>query len=52
MPKPQWIARQLRDEIRAITRGVPMRWVSADEPDLRRTEKTQEAIGDRQHRDC
>jgi hypothetical protein len=44
MAKPQWIAKKLRDEIRVITRGVPMRWEPIDKPNPLHTDVTTEAF--------
>lgn len=45
MPKqPIALARKLRDDVYAITRGVPMRWVSVRELGLRHPELTEEAV--------
>ena len=44
MAKPQWIAKKLRDEIRIITRGVPMRWVPIDKPNPLHTDVTTDAF--------
>ena len=44
MAKPQWIAKKLRDEIRVITRGVPMRWEPIDKPNPLHMDVTTEAF--------
>lgn len=42
--KGEKFARKLRDEIHAITRGVPMRWVSVHELSLRHPDLAEEAV--------
>jgi hypothetical protein len=42
--QPLALARKLRDEVRAITRSVPMRWVSAHELGLRHPDLTEDAV--------
>lgn len=42
--QPLALARKLRDEVRAITRGVPMRWVSVHELGLRHPDLTEDAV--------
>jgi hypothetical protein len=37
-------ARQLRDEVYAITRGVPMRWISVHELGLRHADLSEQAL--------
>ncbi len=41
---PLGLARKLRDEVFAITGGVPMRWVSVHELGLRHPDLTESAI--------
>lgn len=45
MLKGEAHARKLRDDVRAITRGIPMRWVSVHELGLRHPDLSEVAIG-------
>lgn len=44
LSKGEKTARLLRDEVRAITRGVPMRWVSVQELGLQHPDLSEQAL--------